>query len=90
MKQIEQQKKVISILLKHYTKIGYKGGIAKVIFDDDFENIAEEIVKLFAKSDVINRRELIDNFYAWLDGLTQHEYDDMSLTDKCEKFFFKT
>ena len=40
--------------------------------------------------DVSNRRELFDKFYSWLDGLTQEEYDDMSLTDKCEKFFFKT
>lgn len=40
--------------------------------------------------DVSNRRKLFDKFYAWLDGLTQEEYDNMSLTDKCEKFFFKT
>ena len=40
--------------------------------------------------DVSNRRELFDKFYAWLDGLSQSEYDEMSLTDKCEKFFFKT
>ena len=39
---------------------------------------------------VSNRRELFDKFYEWLDGLSQKEYDDMSLTDKCEKFFFKT
>ena len=39
--------------------------------------------------DVSNRRELFDKFYAWLDGLSQSEYDDMSLTDKCETFFFK-
>lgn len=42
------------------------------------------------KHDVSNRRELFDKFYEWLDGLSQTEYDDMSLTDKCEKFFFKT
>ena len=39
------EKKILRILLKHYTKISYKGGIAKVIFDDEFENIAEEIAK---------------------------------------------
>ena len=39
---------------------------------------------------VSTRRELFDKFYEWLDGLSQAEYDDMSLTDKCEKFFFKT
>ena len=38
---------------------------------------------------VSNQRELFDKFYSWLDGLTQEEYDDMSLTDKCERFFFK-
>lgn len=51
---------------------------------------AEQQVKLFAIPDVSNRRELFDKFYEWLDGLSQKEYDDMSLTDKCEKFFFKT
>lgn len=39
------EKKILRILLKHYTKISYKGGIAKVIFDDEFENIAAELVK---------------------------------------------
>lgn len=33
-------------------------------------------------------RKRFDMFYEWLDSLTQAEYDDMSLTDKCEKFFF--
>ena len=42
------EKKILRILLKHYTKIGYKGGIAKIIFDDEFEEIAEEIAELFA------------------------------------------
>ncbi|WP_421977845.1 hypothetical protein [Roseivirga seohaensis] len=37
--------RILRILLKNYTKIGYKEGIAKVIFDDRFEDIAEEIVK---------------------------------------------
>jgi hypothetical protein len=46
-----KQKEVLRVLLKHYTKIGLNGGIAKVIFDDDFEDIAEEIVKLFAIPD---------------------------------------
>jgi hypothetical protein len=41
-------KKIVRILLRHYTKIGHNGGIAKVIFDDEFEDIAEEIVKSFA------------------------------------------
>jgi len=45
-----------------------------------------ELLDLFSVS---NRRELFDDFYKWLDGLTQAEYDDMSLTDKIEKHFFK-
>lgn len=35
-----------------------------------------------------NKRELFNKFYDWLDGLTQEEFDIMSLTEKCEKFFF--
>jgi hypothetical protein len=42
-----KEKEVLKVLLKNYTKIGYKEGIAKVIFDDKFEGIAEDIVKLF-------------------------------------------
>ena len=34
-------------------------------------------------------RILFYNFYRWLDGLSESEYDKMSLTDKCEKYFFK-
>jgi len=36
-----------------------------------------------------SRRELFDNFYKWLDNISEAEYDDMSLTDKCEKYFFE-
>jgi hypothetical protein len=53
------------------------------------EEYAQQQVKNLNKPAVSNRRKLFDKFYAWLDGLSQAEYDDMSLTDKCEKFFFK-
>ena len=60
----------------------------------DAPSVASELEELFLKllpvHDISNRRELFDKFYEWLDGLSQAEYDDMSLTDKCEKFFFKT
>ena len=52
------EKKILRILLKHYTKISYKGGIAKVIFDDEFEKIAEEIVNS-TLVDVSQQRELL-------------------------------
>lgn len=42
-----KEKEVLRVLLRHYTKIGRNGGISKVIFDDEFEEIASEIVKLF-------------------------------------------
>ena len=45
---MEKQKEVLRVLLKNYTKISRNGGISKVIFDDKFEDIAEEIVKLFS------------------------------------------
>ena len=50
---------------------------------------SQDQVKKLNIDDVSNQRELFDNFYEWLDGLTQAEYDDMSLTDKIEKYFFK-
>jgi hypothetical protein len=55
------KKKILRILLKHYTKIGHQEGIAKVIFDDEFEKIAEEIVNS-ALVDVSQRSELLLSF----------------------------
>lgn len=52
---MEKQKEVLRVLLRHYTKIGINGGIAKVIYDDEFEDIAEEIVKLFTTPVVVPR-----------------------------------
>lgn len=42
------EEKIVRVFLRRYEKIGYKGGIAKVIFDDEFEDMAHEIVKLFS------------------------------------------
>tara|TARA_R110000851_G_C12777034_1_gene534865 strand:+ start:119 stop:403 length:285 start_codon:yes stop_codon:yes gene_type:complete len=53
------------------------------------ERYHEMQLKLLNLPIVSNRRELFDDFYKWLDGLKQAEYDDMSLTDKIEKYFFK-
>ena len=46
------------------------------------ENIERHSQKLF-------NRKLLDDFYKWLDDLTEEEFDVMSLTDKCEKFFIE-
>jgi hypothetical protein len=50
------------------------------------------LLKHFAKA-LQNERKIkrteFDKFYKWIDGLPQGEYDRMSLTDKCEEFFFK-
>lgn len=59
---MNKEKQVLRVLLKNYTKISYKGGIAKVIFDGCFEDMAEEIVKLFAIPDVSQQRELLIDF----------------------------
>lgn len=56
---MDKEKQVLSVFLRNYTKISYKGGIAKVIFDDCFEDMAEEIVKLFAKPHVSNCGDVI-------------------------------
>ncbi len=42
--------KIVRILLRRYQKIPFNNGIAKVIFDDEFEDISKEIVKLFSES----------------------------------------
>ena len=44
---MDKKTEVLRVLLRHYTKIGRNGGISKVIFNDEFEQITEEIVKLF-------------------------------------------
>lgn len=58
------------------------------------ERINNNDLEYYSKTEVnegVNEgvREMFDKFYEWLDGLTQAEYDDMSLTDKCEKYFFE-
>lgn len=58
----------------------------RIVWEENYK----ELKRAFDLANVSNRRELFDKFYEWLDGLSQAEYDDMSLTDKCEKFFFKT
>lgn len=40
-----------------------------------------------AKPVVSDMRSLLDGFYSWLDDLTQNEFDNMSLTEKCESYF---
>lgn len=75
---MEEQKKVLRILLKNYTKISYKGGIVKVIFDDCFEDIAEEIVKLFAIP-IVSKRYLLEVITS--KGNSLH----CSVYDNCEK-----
>jgi hypothetical protein len=45
------EQKILRILLKNYTKIPYKGAIAKVIFDDCFKKMATEIIELVNEND---------------------------------------
>lgn len=86
-------KVIEKLILRGFTKeqlLNNRGLIGAAI-----DEIALIVVKninndaLLARGSDVERRELFNNFYAWLDGLAQEEYDDMSLTDKCEKFFFK-
>ena len=67
------EEKILKILLRNYEKISVKGGIAKVIFDDKFEDIAKEIHELC-------REDLIIAFeHGKLEA-----YDNI---DKCNKKF---
>lgn len=49
---------ITKVLLRRYQKIGYKGGIAKVIFDDEFEDIAQDIIKLFSPQPLEPKEEV--------------------------------
>jgi len=59
-------------------------GNEKVEWLTDF--IDKHVTEQLRLNDVSNRRELLDNFYAKLDELSEFEYDDLSLTEKCEKY----
>ncbi len=72
------EKKILRILLKHYTKISYKGGIAKVIFDDEFENIAEEIAKS-ALAPVSQQRELLIGYSKLILGDNYEAFEEFEL-----------
>lgn len=59
--------------------------------NDGFKEGFKTAIRLIETNDITNDelRIKIDGFYEWLDTLSQEEYDDMSLTEKCENFFFK-
>ena len=61
----------------HYGKQTALNAINEALTTDNWIKVSEQ-----------NLRELMNSFYQWLDGLSEAEYDGMSLTDKCEKFFF--
>ena len=63
---------------------------SKELIASQCANIAEEYhSEQSMLSEVSHRREMFDKFYKWLDNLTESEYDDMSLTEKIERYFFK-
>ena len=74
--------KIVRILLKRYQKISYKGGIAKVIFDDEFEDIAEEIVKLFSIPPVVGQSEQLSDEPEYCN---KHKWNDCECTDVCRR-----
>jgi len=88
-----KNEKAIEFVKKHglYSTL-LVGSRTKPIYLEDFLDLyeQEQLNKpAVSKREDVERRILFDNFYAWLDGLTVEEYDKMSLTDKCETFFFK-
>lgn len=92
MTKEEQRKEIINILTTNVTEVD---NFNIAVFEDDFEAVATDIVnKLESQQqdkkigEVSDKRKLFNGFYEWLDGLTQAEYDDMSLTEKIEKYFF--
>jgi hypothetical protein len=66
--------------IKQYLEKVQRGAYNKGIKDAE--------AKQLILSSVSQQREMFDNFYKWLDDLTQYEYDEMSLTEKIEKYFF--
>lgn len=61
----KMEEKVLSILLKNYTKISRNGGIAKVIYDHKFEDIAKEVVELFSLNGVSKSFYCINKQLDW-------------------------
>ena len=84
---MDKRKQIIGILSNYGLLQTDENDENQLPLDSKWNN--EVVNDLFALCEVSHRREQFDNFYKWLDNLTQDEYDDMSLTDKIEKYFFK-
>lgn len=58
----ELENDILRILLKKYNKISYDNGIAKVIFDSEFEDIAKEISELLTPPSPTSATYLRDDY----------------------------
>ena len=55
--------KIEEILYKHSERVGlYEGGVITCVDENEFDEITEEVVKLFTIPAVSNRRELLIAF----------------------------
>jgi hypothetical protein len=70
----EEERRILRVLLKSYTKINYKDGIAKVIFDEDFEDIAEEIYKF-------QNQRVIEELTSWVVDYDGNFHEVIEITD---------
>lgn len=74
-------------LIELFTKVGNETDtFAPFVTCDQFENLADEIVKLCNLQNVSQRSELLNAFFEYLDSLPPKEYDANSLTGHGENW----
>jgi hypothetical protein len=67
----------------------YEAKSIQAVCSCDYDELAQEIVKLFAIPDVSNRRELLNSFLNWEDSLNG-KYNNQELNYKYIDDFLKT
>jgi hypothetical protein len=61
----------------------------EIIFENEFNDMIDEIVKLCNLRIVSQGSELLNNFSDWYDSLSDHERDEFSTVSALEHYLFK-
>ena len=85
LKRLKLAKECVGIINQLYDLAEVPTEKRQAINDKADKYLLDQVLRLCAVS---QQRELFDKFYKWLDDMSEAEYDKMSLTEKCEKFFF--
>jgi len=86
---MEIRQKILDTIYKHNkSAYGASSECIEVVYDDDYDNLTDDLVKLFSLYIVSNRRELL---YAFANHVNNNELKDSEqITDYSIKKYLKS